>query len=391
VGKRKRSKALEVAPASVAERHDFDVSGLGHDSTYSINVMEEVALAVSTFYACVRTIADLVSDGTVQEMKGTEILPPSRIVLRPMLGTRPKVVTRRTWLWTTTACMTVYNGVYIQERGGRDSEGVPLSLVPIAPPRITTDPEGWRLDGNLIDPDSLLYVPRASWPTVTGTAGTVVRLARDIIAAAWAQQGYTADFWQSGGAPKLQISVDQPLTPDEAVVISDRYVERRTEAPGRPPVFGKGGKLLPVGADAASEGSVAAAETLGAAIAQYLGVPAWLVNVRHAAGSLVYQNAGAAGLDLVRYNLQPGYSGPIADAWSEFLPGGYLTGRRVHIGLEHLTRGTQLEQAQMYAIATGNKAWMLPSEVRNDLMMPIDMTLDEQGTPAPEMETINAE
>jgi hypothetical protein len=390
VGKRKRSKALEVAPASVAERHDFDVSGLGHDSTYSINVNEQVALAVATFYACVRTIADLVSDGTVQEMRGTEILVPSRIVLRPMVGMRPNVITRRTWVWLTTACMAVYNGVYFHERGGRDSEGVPFSLVPIAPPRVQWDGRDWRLDGNVINGDDLLYVPRASWPTVTGTAGTVVRLARDAIAAAWAQQAYSADFWQAGGPPVLYIKTEQPLTGPEAEAIRDDWATKRNANPGKPAVLGKGAEVKTLGADMSEDGGTVG-DRQDRAIAQYLGVPAWIVNVAHAAGSLVYQNAGAAGLDLVRYNLQPGYSGPIADAWSEFLPGGYLTGRRVHIGLEHLTRGTQLEQAQMYAIATGNKAWMLPSEVRNDLMMPIDMTLDEQGAPAPEMETINAE
>lgn len=382
---------IEAAPEPVAERHEFDVSGLlGHDSTYVINVSEQVALAVSTFYACVRTIADLVSDGTVQEMKGTEILQPSRIVLRPMVGMRPNIVTRRTWVWLTTACMAVYNGVYFHERGGRDSEGVPLSIVPIAPPRVQWDGQDWRLDGNVINGSDLLYVPRASWPTVTGDAGTVVRLARDAIAAAWAQQAYSADFWQAGGAPVVYIKTEQPLSNDQADELRDRYVTTRNANPGAPAVMGRGGELKTLGADV-STGGAEQGDRQDRAIAQYLGVPAWVVNVAHAAGSLVYQNAGAAGLDLVRYNLQPGYSGPIADAWSEFLPGGYLTGRRVHIGLEHLTRGTQLEQAQMYQIATGNKAWMLPSEVRNELMMPIDMTLDEQGAPPPAIESIPAE
>lgn len=387
MGKGKRSKVRELEVA-VAERHDFDVSGLlGHDSTYVINVSEQVALAVSTFYACVRTISDLVSDGAVQEMRGTEILPPSRIVLRPMVGTRPNIVTRRTWLWLTTACMAVYNGVYLHERGGRDSEGVPFSLVPIAPPRVQWDGQDWRLDGNVINGSDLLYIPRASWPTVTGDAGTVVRLARDAIAAAWAQQSYSADFWQAGGAPKLYIKTDQPLTDTTAAEIRDAWAVARAENPGKPAVIGRGAEVKALGADMSGEATVYG-DKEDRAIAQYLGVPAWIINVAHAAGSLVYQNAGAAGLDLVRYNLQPGYSGPIGDAWSEFLPGGYLTGRRVHIGLEHLTRGTQLEQAQMYQIATGNKAWLLPSEVRNDLMLPIDTTLDSAGTPAPQMESI---
>ena len=73
------------------------------------------------------------------------------------------------------------------------------------------------------------------------------------------------------------------------------------------------------------------------------------------------------------------------------LPGDYLTGRRVDVGLQHLTRGTVLEQYQAYTIATGGKPWMLPSEVRSELLMPIDMTLDEAGAPAPQLETINAD
>ena len=32
---------------------------LGHDSTYTVNVSEQVALAVPTVYNCVRIIADL--------------------------------------------------------------------------------------------------------------------------------------------------------------------------------------------------------------------------------------------------------------------------------------------------------------------------------------------
>jgi len=127
---------------------------------------------------------------------------------------------------------------------------------------------------------------------------------------------------------------------------------------------------------------------IGTSIARYFGVPAWLVNVPSEAGSLTYANASAAGLDLVRYTLQPGYAGPISDAWSGELPGDLLSGRRVVMDLRHLTEGTTLEQFQAYQIATGNKPWMLPSEVRSRLHMPIDMTLDEAGTPAPAMEQI---
>lgn len=380
---RKATAVVEQAPA-VAERHEFDVGGLlGHGSTYFVNVSETIALAVPTVYQCVRIIADLVSDADIQEMRGTEVLNPSRITLRPMAS-----ITRRTWLWLVAATMALYNGTWLEYRGGRDSEGVPFSIIPIAPPRVSFDGENMRVDGVVVDAGNYRYIPRTSWPTVTGDIGTVLRLARDVIAAAWAAESYRADFWQAGGAPVLQIVSDQALSNDQADELRDRYVTRRVENPGSPAVFGRGAKLDTVGADMSAEGSTAAAADLGSEIAKYFGVPPWLANVPAAAGSLVYQNASSAGLDLVRYTLKPGYAGPIGDAWSDALPGGYLSGRRVNVGLNHLTRGTVLEQAQAYAIATGGAKWMLPSEVREDLQMPMDMTLDEQGAPAPAIESI---
>lgn len=375
----------ETAP-DIAERHDFSAGGvLGHDaSSYYVNVNEQTALATSAFYGCLRIIADLVADGEVREMKGTEILPPSRLALRPMA-----TMTRRQWIWLCVSSMVIYNGVWLYNRLGRDSEGVPYSVVPIAPPRVTWDGQDRRIDGEVVNDADMTFVPRAVFPTVGGELMWLIRLAREVIASAWAAESYRADFWQAGGMPSWYLKTEQPLSTDQARELGDNYVASRADnTTGRPPVFGRGAepKLLTTDIAGATRGTTA--EEIGTAIAQYLGVPGWLAMVPNPAGSLVYQNASAAGLDLVRYNLRPGYAGPLADAWSEFLPGGYLTGRRIEIGLEHLTRGTVLEQAQAYQILTGGKAIMLPSEVRAELRLPMDMTLDEQGAPAPDMETI---
>jgi phage portal protein BeeE len=377
---------LATSEVEVAERHEFDAGGmLGHESTYVVNVSEQIALAVPAFYGCVRIIADLVSDGDVRELRGTELLNPSRLALRPMA-----TMTRRQWIWLCVASMVIYNGVWLWNRLGRDSDGVPLSVIPIAPPRVSWDGKNRRIDGEIVNDSDMTFVPRAVFPTVNGDLASLIRLARDAIAAAWAAESYRADFWQAGGMPSYYIKTEQPLSNDQAVDLQTRWIERRTENPGAPPVVGRGGEIKLLTTDIAG-GSRVTADEIGTAIAQYCGVPGWLAMVPNPAGSLVYQNASAAGLDLVRYNLRPGYAGPLGDAWSEFLPGGYLTGRRIEIGLEHLTRGTTLEEAQRYAIATGNARWMLPSEVRNELRLPIDMTLDEQGTPAPAMENIPAE
>lgn len=386
-GKRRKAQAVQVeqAPAS-AERHDFGLDGLGHTTSYNVNVSETVALAVPTVYQCVRIIADLVSDADVQEMRGSEVLTQSRIVLRPMVS-----ITRRTWLWVMAATMALYNGTWIEYRGGRDSEGVPFSIVPIAPTRVTFIAGDMYLDGSKVDESNFRWVPRTSWPTLTSDIGTVIRLARDVIAAAWAAEAYRADFWQAGGAPVVVLTTDQALSSTDADTIRDEWAEKRNANPGKPAVLGKGAKASTLGVDAAAEGSANAADKLGSEIAKYFGVPPWLANVPAAAGSLVYQNAASAGLDLVRYTLKPGYAGPIGDAWSDALPGGYLSGRRVSVGLTHLTEGTVLEQAQAFALATGGAAWMLPSDVHRKLGMPIDTTLDERGAPAPAIESIPEE
>jgi hypothetical protein len=389
MGKGKRSKGTRtVAAEPIAERHGFDSAGmLGHAAgDYNVNVTELTALSVDVVLACVRTIADLTADAAIGEFRGRDQLPDSRLVRRPMA-----TVTRRTWLWLVTATMALYNGTYLRRVGGIDSEGAVGSLVPIAPTRVHwLTPTRPYLDGQPIEPDELVWIPRMTFPTVTTELGTILRLARESIGAAWAASAYRADFWEAGGAPVVQITTDQAITNADADTISERWVAKRQAGPGAPAVMGKGAKASLFGADVTTDGASAASDRLGTSIARYFGMPAWLVNVPTSAGSLTYNVASAAGLDLVRYTLQPGYAGPIGDAWSDQLPGDYLAGRRVVLDLGHLTRGTALEQAQAYQIATGGRPWLLPSEVRTDLHLPMDMTLDEAGTPAPAMEAINA-
>ena len=384
-GKR-RDKVRTVAAEPVAERHGFDAGGmLGHSTgDYAVNVTERVALSVDAVLACVRILADLTADAMIGEYRGSDRLEDSRLTLRPMAS-----VTRRTWVWMVVAIMALYNGCWLWRRLGRDPEGVPYTLIPVAPSRVVWhDAETPLLDGVAIDAADLRWIPRMTFPTVTRDLGTILQLARETFAAAAAADVYRSAFWEKGGAPLVQITSDQELNSTDADAIRDAYTTKRIENPGSPAVFGKGASIKPLGVDISAVSGSGPSGVLGAAVARYFGVPAWLVNVPTEAGSLTYANASAAGLDLVRYTLQPGYAGPIGDALSDELPGNYLTGRRVVLDLTHLTRGTMLEQFQAYEIATGRKPWMIPSEVRSDLHLPVDMTLDDDGAAAPAMEAI---
>lgn len=389
MGKRKRraigtaeapAATLAVAPAS---RHDFALGVLGHDAgEYHVNVSERIALAGDVAYACVRILADAVADARWGEWRGTDQLIPSRLVRRPMASW-----TRRRWFWRVTATLALYNRCYL-ERIGEDSEGVALSLVPLRPGQLTRDERGYLIDGvRRVADDRIAVIYRADFPGITEDMASVLRLARETFAAQWAADAYRADFWENGGAPTVILTSDQPITDAEADAISGRWTTKRRDGPGKPAVLGKGAHAESFGADVDTEGANSATDRLGQSVARFFGMPTWLVNVASAAGSMVYSNTESAGLDLVRYTLR-GYLGPIEDCLSDELPADYILGRRVAGDVSHLTMGTLLERYQAYAIATGDKPWMRPSEVRAELHLAPDPELDGVADDVPELEKI---
>lgn len=387
MGKRKRTRTAEpaaiTAELATADRHDFSAGYLGHDSSsYTVvNVSERIALAVDVVYACVRTIADAVADARWDEWRDTEQLPPSRLVRRPMA-----TWTRRRWLWRVAATLALYNVAYM-ERRGTDSDGTALSLVPVVPGELRRYNGRTYIGTREVSEDAIATIHRADWPSVTEEMGSVLGLARTAFAAAWAADAYRTDFWEKGGAPALVLTTDQELNDTQATGIKTAWVTARQDTPGAPAVLGKGTHVERLGADIGAAGASDATDRLGSSIARYFGMPAWIVNVASAAGSLTYSNTESAGLDLVRYTLR-GYLGPLEDALSDELPGDYMTGRTVRSDVSHLTAGTLLERFQAYAIATNNRGWMTPAEVRTLLHMPPDAGLDASGAPAPSLEVI---
>jgi HK97 family phage portal protein len=382
MGKKRKAAQREQG---LALRHGFDPGGLlGHESTYSVNVTEHVATMVDVVFACVRLLQSAVGDASIGEYRGNQRLPDSRLTQRPMA-----TITRRSWVKRCVASMALYNGVWLLRSTSRDSEGVPMSLVPYAPTRVQWEAEDKvRVDAQEVAPSRLVWVPRMEFPTLTRDMAYTIRLAREAISAGWSADAARSDYWEKGGMLSWYVKSEQSLSGDDAAAIKARVAEARASAPGEPMVFGKGSDIKSLGIDLSQHGVSEAQAKTATSIARYFGVHSYLVNVPSEAGNLVYQNASAAGLDLVRFTLQPEYAGPLGDALTDELPGNAIEGRRVVFDLRHLTRGTNLEEAQTYEIATGRKPWMLPSEVRNDLHLPLDMTLDEAGTPAPAMERI---
>jgi len=370
--KRERDHLQVTEDASLAQRHDLSGGLLGHDPwTWGQDVSEALALSVPVVYACTSLIADSVAEAEWGEWRGTLQLPPSRIVRRPAQS-----MTRREWTWLVSYFLALYSMAPVILRGGLDSEGVPNSVVPYHPSRLSYADGAWFLDGAPVT-DEVRVIRRTVIPTTDWRTASVLHLARIQVAAAMAAQEYAADWWVSGGAPVTVITTDQELTDPQADGIATRWSERRKLGPGTSPaVLGKGAKVATLGADAAAEGAMGAQDRIGADIARYFRIPPHLVNVPNLASSLTYANTESASTDLVRYTLNA-YAGPIADFLSELLPGDYLTGRQVRLDLRALTRAEFESRTRGYESAI-RAGWLSKDEVREYEGLPPQ----EGGTPS---------
>jgi HK97 family phage portal protein len=360
MGKRRRSRegGGRVLDPGLADRHDLTGGILGHDPwTSGQDVSESLALGVDAVHACVTLLADAVASAEWGEWRGTLQLPSSRIVLRPMAG-----LTRREWTWLVTATLALYSACPVRLAGGLDSEGVPVSLVPLAPQRVSRVGRAWYVDGQLTT-DEIRVIRRTLFPATDQSTAAVLHLAREAFAAAAAAEEYLGDWWTAGGSPLVQLTTDQELTDGQATSLADRYVARRKLGPGTAPVvLGKGAKVEPVGADAATDGAMAAQDHLAASVARWFRVPPHLVNVPNLASSLTYGTTEGASTDLVRYTLDA-YAAPIGDFLSELLPGDYLAGRQVRLDLRHLTRAEFESRTRGWESAI-RAGWMDAEEVR---------------------------
>lgn len=349
-----RDRGLQV---ETAERHDLSAGLLGHDPwTVGSDLSESLALGVDAVFACVTLLADAVAGASWGEWRGTLELPPSRIVRRPAAS-----LTRREWTWQVVATLALYSACPIRLAGGLDAEGVPQSLIPLAPGRVNRVDGRWYLDGQPAT-DDIRVIRRVLFPATDPRASAVIHLARTTFAAAVAASEYQADYWTSGGAPTTVITTDQELTDPQAEAIGNRWTARRKLGPGTSPaVLGKGAKAERFGTDL-GDGTLGAADHLAASIARYFRIPPHLINVASLASSLTYATTESASTDLVRYTLDA-YAAPIADFVSELLPGDYLQGRQVRLDLRHLTRAEFESRTRGWESAI-RAGWVTVPEVR---------------------------
>lgn len=338
-------------------------------TAYPLTVTE--AAGVAAVRRCVSLIANAIAGQRWTEWEGE---PPVRLTQVSRLVRRPAaVMTRREWVWRVIASMALTDVQYIYMVGGVDDEGIPGSLIPlpreaIAPTGLVDPwgvfpPTSYQITGiaGTVSGESIIPMRSAFWPGVPLHLQGILQMARNAMMSAHASDAYVSRYWQAGGSPITQISTEQELTDIQADGIGERYRARRAKGPDFPLVLGKGASAGPWGADVSQQAAVEARRDIVIEIANLFGVAAHYVNVVPTGSSQTYANIQDEALSLDRFTLA-GFYDPIQDLVSDLLP----EERFMLIDMTRLTRASQESRFRAWAIATGNKPWMMPEEVRTE-------------------------
>lgn len=348
-------------------------------AAYPLTVTE--AAGVAAVRRCITLIANAIAGQRWTEWEGE---PPQRLQRVSRIVKRPAAsMTRREWVWRVIASMALTDVQYIYMVGGVDDEGIPGSLIPLPREAImpagNVDPWGvfppsaYTISGipGTVSGESVIPMRSAFWPGVPQHLQGILQMARNTMMSAFSSDAYISRYWQAGGAPTTQITTEQFLDDIQADAIGNRYRTRRAKGPDFPLVLGQGASAQPWGADVSQQAAVEARREIVIEIANLFGVAAHYVNVVPTGSSQTYANIQDEALSLDRFTLS-GFYDPIQDLVSDLLP----EERFMLIDMTRLTRASQESRFRAWAIATGNKPWMMPDEVR----------VEEGMSPSPEIE-----
>lgn len=331
-------------------------------------VDQDAALSVSTVYACTHLIAGTIGTlplHTYAKAGGGRVkveLPSERVV-----WDRPNPEVSRSIFWETAIGHCVITGnsfLYVVPVPGTRQ---PAELWPIEPRRVRVERRAGR-KAYIIDGQVELTDWTAGGEIVHvqgfGTDGMVglspIALARQAIGVALGAEESSASLFKSGGIPSGVLSTDQPINPEQAKEIQDRWEEAHGGAARKTAVLGRGTKWSPTVLNPDDAQMLETRRFQVNEIARWFRVPPEMVGGAVDGGSLTYANVQERILHLVQFTLMPWlvrFEQTISD---ELLrPSSHYA----KFDLRGLLRGTPEQRAAYYQALTAIRA-MTPDEVR---------------------------
>lgn len=398
-------------PAAGVERQAFEPGSslnlleafFGAKTDSGVTVTVKGALALPAVYAAVRILADSVGTTPLpvyraseqgksrQKAKGTSQWTlchdrPNREMTAPMF-------------WST---LMAHCAGYGESFIGKDFTPRPgftpnqvTNLWPVHPElvRVGRSSAGqklyWVRDSNGIErkrPYTDAEIVHVVGLTFDGLRGiSPIEAARRAIGAGLAMTAFTDAFYGNAALPSGILSTEKELTDPAFERVSRRwrstYGGRRNS--GKVAILEQGLKFEQISVSQRDAQFVEAMQLTIADVARLFRVPMSRLDANPQGGSLTYRTVEADDLYFVLHSLRP-WCVRIEEAlrtdvdlfpdpealYPEFL-------------LDALLRGGTKVRYDAHAVATGGKAWMRPSEVRELENLPVDDTIDDE--PAPEV------
>jgi len=189
---------------------------------------------------------------------------------------------------------------------------------------------------------------------------------------------YAGNWFTGSGVPVGgYLGTDQSLNPELAQQTREAWTAATANRDGVP-VLGNGVKFVQTFLTPADAMWLEAQKFNVTQAARLFGVPASLMLASSEGSPQTYQNVSQEWIGYVRFSLMQ-YLIEIEDAFSQLLP----RGTDAHFNVEALLRSDTLTRYQTYQLATGDKPWLLPSEVRAIEGYPSLAGVDDAPTPTP--------
>lgn len=188
---------------------------------------------------------------------------------------------------------------------------------------------------------------------------------------------YSSNWFQESSTPTGVLTSDQSLSEAQATAAKTRY--NATQGGHRGVlVLGNGLTYSPIFLSPKDAQFLESQQFSTTQIARLFGTPASLMLAALEGNSQTYANVEQDWLGFVRFsNMQ--YLIEIEDALTQLLP----TFEYAKFNIEALLRADTTTRYTAFKIATGGKAWMLPSEVRGIENMKPKPGIDDQPAPTP--------
>lgn len=323
------------------------------------------AMTNDAVWACVRLLAESVSMMPLHAYTmrdGVRV----RATTQPKLLTSPAPdMTTQEWVYMMMVSMLL-RGNSFTKKLSFDRNGWPTQVYMLPPDGVTTsvDADGkvhYRIQGGEITPGDMMHVRAFPMPGRVEGLSPIRLAASRVLSTMQAAAIFGEDFLSAGGHPSSILSVEKPMTADQAKQAKQSFV---ASVRNREPALLSGGVTWSAVQINPEESQFLETQKYGASqIARIFGVPAEMIGAP-ADKSMTYANITQRSLDFLVYSVQPWLT-RIEAAISAMLPGN----QHVRFDSSELVRMDEQTKATVdeLRLRTGSK---VINEVRAGIDLP---------------------